>query len=122
LRSKDGRYCSRTNTRSVWARDRPRLVAATHELTGLRADDGFLVLRPVPRAAPLKDASQDALLDYRERALKLLCLSGLSGFPQLTLPLGTVHGAPFGLSLLGPAGSDKALLKLGRKILDAAKG
>ena len=43
---------------------------------------------------------------YRERALQLLCLSGLSGFPQITLPIGTVDGAPFGLSLLGPADSD----------------
>ena len=32
----------------------------------------------------------------------LLCWSGLSGFPQITLPLGEVDGAPFGISLLGP--------------------
>ncbi|KQZ12220.1 amidase [Mesorhizobium sp. Root552] len=103
-------------------RERARRLTVKQELADLLGDDGFLVLPTVPGAAPLKDAGHDALLDYRERALKLLCLSGLSGFPQLTLPLGTVHGAPFGLSLLGPAGSDKALLKLGRKILDAAKG
>jgi amidase len=103
-------------------RERARRLTVTQELAGLLGDDGFLVLPTVPGAAPLKDAGHDALLDYRERALKLLCLSGLTGFPQLTLPLGTVHGAPFGLSLLGPAGSDKALLNLGRKILDAAKG
>ncbi|MBN9249885.1 MAG: amidase [Mesorhizobium sp.] len=103
-------------------RERARRLTVTQELAGLLGDDGFLVLPTVPGAAPLKDAGHDALLDYRERALKLLCLSGLTGFPQLTLPLGTVHGAPFGLSLLGPAGSDKALLKLGHKILDAAKG
>jgi amidase len=103
-------------------RERARRLTVTQELASLLGNDGFLVLPTVPGAAPLKDAGHDALLDYRERALKLLCLSGLTGFPQLTLPLGTVHGAPFGLSLLGPAGSDKALLKLGRKILDAAKG
>lgn len=57
---------------------------------------------------------------YRERALRLLCLSGLSGFPQITLPLGEVHGAPFGISLLGPAGSDLALIRLGREVLAAA--
>jgi amidase len=48
----------------------------------------------------------------------LLCWSGLSGFPQLTLPLGTVEGAPFGISLLGPAGSDLALLEMGAKVME----
>ena len=32
---------------------------------------------------------------------------------------GTVEGAPFGLSLLGPAGSDRALLALGRRLMEA---
>jgi amidase len=103
-------------------RERQRREKVAQELADLLGSDGYLVLPTVPGAAPLKDAGHEALLDYRERALKLLCLSGLSGFPQLTLPLGTVHGAPFGLSLLGPAGSDMALLKLGRRILQATKG
>ena len=37
-----------------------------------------------------------------------------------TLPIGEVHGAPFGISLLGPAGSDIALVRLGREVLAAA--
>jgi amidase len=50
----------------------------------------------------------------------MLCWSGLSGFPQISLPLGAVDGAPFGISLLGPAGSDLALIRLGGDILEAA--
>ncbi|KQZ86978.1 amidase [Mesorhizobium sp. Root157] len=103
-------------------RERERRGIVRQELAELLGSDGFLVLPTVPGPAPLKDAGHDALLDYRERALKLLCLSGLTGFPQLTLPLGVVHDAPFGLSLLGPSGSDMALLGLGRRILDATKG
>jgi amidase len=90
------------------------------ELAALLGADGILVLPTVPGAAPLKDAGFDDLQTYRERALKLLCWSGLSGFPQIALPLGAVDGAPFGLSLLGPAGSDLKLIRLGRKILQAA--
>lgn len=90
------------------------------ELTALLGDDDFLVLPTVPGAAPLKDAPAADLQAYRERALHLLCLSGLSGFPQVTLPIGTVDGAPFGLSLLGPAGSDLALIGLGRRVLERA--
>ena len=78
---------------------------------------GILVLPTMPGAAPLTDTGFDAIQAYRERALRLLCLSGLAGFPQITLPLGTVDGAPFGLSLLGPAGSDRALIRLARAIL-----
>lgn len=102
-------------------RERERRTAVRKELTQLLGTDGFLVLPTVPGPAPLKDSGHDALLDYRERALKLLSLSGLSGFPQLTLPLGQVEGAPFGLSLLGPSGSDMALLRLGRQVLETAK-
>ncbi len=92
------------------------------ELEALLGTDGVLVLPTVPGAAPLKASSFATTQAYREQALRLLCLSGLSGFPQITLPLGRVEGAPFGLSLLGPAGSDIALIRLGRKLLDKARG
>ena len=87
------------------------------ELEDLLGDDGVLVLPTMPGAAPLSRSPGDALQDYRERALRLLCLSGLSGLPQITIPLGTVHGAPFGISLLGPRDSDRALVDLAARIL-----
>ncbi len=90
------------------------------ELAELLGDDGILLLPTVPGAAPRKDLGFDDLQAYRERALRLLCLSGLSGFPQITIPLGTVDGAPFGISLLGPAGADRQLIELARTILTAA--
>lgn len=89
------------------------------ELRDLLGDNGILVLPTVPGAAPLKADTPENLLAYRERALRLLCLSGLSGFPQITLPLGTVNGAPFGLSLLGPSKSDLQLISLGKRILQS---
>jgi amidase len=104
----------------TYGREGDRREKFRAELAGLLSEDGILILPTVPGAAPLKHASFDDLQDYRERALKLLCWSGLSGFPQITLPLGIVDGAPFGLSLLGPAGSDLRLIRLGREILQAA--
>ncbi|WP_419908567.1 amidase [Hoeflea sp.] len=92
----------------------------TQELGDLIADDGLVVMPTVPGAAPLADASFEDIQDYRERAIRLLCLSGLSGFPQLTLPVASVDCAPFGISLMGPRGSDRALLSIGRRIIDAA--
>lgn len=93
--------------------------ALTSELEELLGDDGLIVMPTVPGVAPLAAASFDDLQDYRERAIRLLCLSGLTGFPQLTLPLASIDGAPFGISLLGPRGSDLALLAIGRKIINA---
>jgi amidase len=53
---------------------------------------------------------------FRNRSVKMLCLAGLSGFPQISLPLGQRMGAPLGLSLLGPVGSDMRLVQLAQSI------
>jgi len=45
-----------------------------------------------------------------------LCISGLAGFPQVSLPLVSRRGAPLGISLLGPAGSDRSLIELAARI------
>ena len=91
------------------------------ELSDLLKDDGIMVMPTVPGAAPLVTTTFDDSQAYRERCVRLFCLSGLSGFPQITLPLGEVHGAPFGISLLGPKGSDLALIRLGQTILNASE-
>jgi len=98
-------------------RERVRREAFRSELADLLGDDGVLILPTVPGAAPLKSASFDDMQAYRERAMRLLCLSSLSGFPQITLPLGKASGAPFGISLLGPKGSDRQLIALAGGIL-----
>ena len=107
-----------TISKADYAAEIERRGSFRKELADLLGDDGVLVLPTVPGAAPLAAGTHDELLAYRERALRLLCLSGLSGFPQITLPIGSVDSAPFGLSLLGLAGSDLALIQLGRQVLD----
>lgn len=90
-------------------------------LGDLLGDDGFLILPTVTDIAPLSKSTLEQFSAFREASIRLLCWSGLSGFPQLTLPVGAVDGAPFGISLLGPAGSDLALLDLGKRILQSAQ-
>jgi amidase len=51
----------------------------------------------------------------------MLCIAGLAGCPQLTLPLGSRLGAPLGISLLGPAGSDRSLVRLAERIAGASR-
>jgi len=72
-----------------------------------------LCLPTAPSAAPLRRSpSGDIEVAFRARAISLLCIAGLGGLPQLTLPLGTLDGCPLGLSIVGARGTDSALLAL----------
>ena len=85
-------------------------------LADLLGADGVLVMPTMPDIAPLTGDGGEKLESYRNRSLQMLSVSGLSGFPQISLPLGQRLGAPLGLSLLGPAGSDLSLVKLAQQI------
>ena len=85
-------------------------------LAALLGSDGVLLMPTMPDVAPLSSAGEAELEDYRNAATKMLCIAGLAGFPQLSLPLGTRLGAPLGISLLGPAGSDRSLVRLAERI------
>lgn len=88
--------------------------------TALVGRDGVLLLPTMPDVAPLLTDSESSLEDYRNRAVSLLCLSGLSGLPQVSIPIASRHGAPLGLSILGPAGSDLSLVRLAARIMTAS--
>ena len=89
-------------------------------LAVLLGSDGVLLMPTMPDIAPLASADEAGLEDYRNQATRLLCSAGLAGFPQLSLPLGSRLGAPLGLSLLGPAGSDRSLVRLAEAIAAAS--
>lgn len=83
-------------------------------------DGAVLILPTMPDIAPLLTESDESLNDYRNNALNLLCLSVLTGLPQVSIPLASRSGAPLGLSLMGPAGSDLSLVRLARRIAESA--
>jgi amidase len=72
----------------------------------------ILALPTAPSIAPLLDASPAELDSVRTRIMRLTCLAGLAGLPQVSIPAGTVAGCPAGLSLIGWAGADESLLDL----------
>lgn len=98
-----------TEARAFRARFRAHLAA-------LLGKDGVLVLPTMPDIAPLRSTSEADLETYRNRSTQMLCMAGLSGFPQLSMPLARREGAPLGISLLGPAGSDRSLIALAERI------
>lgn len=91
-------------------------------LAALLGQDGVLLMPTMPDIAPLRSAPESTLEDYRNKAINMLCIAGLSGFPQLSLPLLQRDGAPLGLSLLGPAGSDASLVALAQRLAQAGLG
>ena len=92
----------------------------SEKFLALLGRDRVLVMPTMPDIAPLLSESEEALDDYRNQAIRMLCLAGLSGCPQISLPLMTLDGAPFGFSLIGPPGSDSSLIALARRLIDVA--
>jgi amidase len=91
--------------RAVIARAGQRM----HELAG---PGTVLALPTAPSIAPPLEAPADELEAFRVRVMRLVCMASISGLPQVTIPAGTVAGAPVGLSFIGWSGGDEALLAL----------
>lgn len=78
----------------------------------------ILCLPSSPRVAPLRNTpTDDVEVRFRHHAMCLLCISGLGGLPQVSLPLAELDGLPLGFSLVGPQGSDTQLLALARALM-----
>lgn len=107
---------SKAVTDAQLASARPFRETFRKHLATLLGRDGVLVMPTMPDVAPLLLSNETELEDYRNNAIRLLCIAGLSGFPQISLPLGRRLDAPLGLSLLGPAGSDRSLIALAERI------
>jgi amidase len=92
---------------------RERFSGRMHQLLGA---DGILLLPTMPDVAPLLSEGEESLNDYRNKALNLLCLAGLAGLPQVSIPLARRQEAPLGISLIGPSGSDLSLVRLAARL------
>lgn len=97
---------------------RRRHRSIRQEIAGRLGEGDILCLPTSPRIAPLKDTQTDIKETiYRNQALCLLCIAGLGGLPQVTLPLATLEGMPLGLSLVGAPGMDETLLAAARAVM-----
>lgn len=81
------------------------------QMNVLLGKDGILVIPTAPGPAPLKNGLSGDLDDYRAKVMQLTCIAGLSGLPQITIPIAQVEGNPVGLSLIANRGQDRRLLQ-----------
>lgn len=80
----------------------------------------ILCLPTTPVPAPKRGLPLSELGFVRERIGCLTSHGGLTGVPQVSLPSVTVDGAPVGLSIIGPRGSDLDLMLVARHFAEAA--
>ncbi len=100
----------------------PLREAARDRLESLVGGSGLICLPSAPGIAPRVEEAASGLTEWRQSLLSLTAPSGLSGLPQISLPLAEVEGCPLGLSLIAPAGRDRALLAFASRLQQMMEG
>lgn len=79
-------------------------------MQNLLGEDTYLILPTVIDVAPYLQSSNVEFDAFRKNTFQLLCIAGLCGLPQVTLPVLTIKNAPFGVSILAARNKDLELL------------
>lgn len=98
------------------AQARATSQAVRQRVRALLGSDGVAVLPSAAGLAPRRDADPAAVDAVRQRTMAITCIAGHAGLPQVSLPMRGAHGEVLGISLLGPAGTDLALIRLARAL------
>jgi amidase len=93
-------------------RSREILAGARAHIRAALPPGTIMALPTAPSIAPPLAATGEALELFRVRTMRLTCIAGLAGLPQINIPVGTVSGCPAGLSFVGWPGADEVLLDL----------
>jgi amidase len=93
-------------------RSREILAGARAHILARLPSGTIMALPTAPSIAPLFAATGEALELFRVRTMRLTCIAGLAGLPQISIPVGTISGSPAGLSFIGWPGADEGLLDL----------
>ena len=96
----------------------PRMFRqAVHARVDALLDGRYVLCLPTAPILPIRrNARLSEMRAAVNRILHLTCIAGLTGLPQISLPLARHEGIPVGLSLIGWRGSDTFLLALARAI------
>lgn len=93
-----------------------------NQLSALLNSNGLLVIPTTPGEAPMRNLTVEEMEQYRSKTMKLTCIAGLSGFPQVTIPLITENGNTIGLSFIANHHSDLKLLRWVQRLINLFGG
>jgi len=88
------------------------VLDARRHIRQVAVPGSILALPTAPSISPRVEIAGAELEDFRVRVMRLTCMAGVSGLPQVSIPAGTIDGCPVGLSFIGWDGGDEALLDL----------
>ncbi len=97
------------------AEHQPVRDIARARLSELLGEDDTVILIPTAPVSPKRDATEAEVEAFRARTMGLTCLAGLTGCPQISMPLAHEAG-PIGIALIGPPGSDESLLTIAAEL------
>ncbi|TBA07908.1 amidase (plasmid) [Rhizobium ruizarguesonis] len=94
-----------------------RRIAAlfSQQIDRLLCENVIVALPTLAKSPPRRDAEPESFAVFRSACIKLLCLSGLSGCPQLAFPIVNCAGN-VSLSLLGARRADRMLMNVARRL------
>ena len=81
-------------------------------LTSILSKKHVLIIPTAANLPPLLSSTPTEFDRFRSDSFRLLCIAGLGGLPQINLPLIKIDKVPFGISIIGPAHADMALLQI----------
>ena len=87
-------------------------------VNGLLADGAIMCMPTSPAPAPPPDMPVPDRVKLGVRIARLTCIGGMTGCPQINLPLATVDGLPVGLSLIAARGSDEMLMRFAVEVAE----
>lgn len=100
---------------------RAKAAAVRAHVRGIIDEKTIAVLPSAASLAPLRNANPADVDAVRMRTMAMTCVAGIAGLPQVNMPFVSADQVPIGISLMGPAGSDAALIHLAVKIHDLAQ-
>ncbi|MBP1977631.1 amidase [Cohnella thailandensis] len=89
------------------------------KVESILGDDGLLLIPTAPGSAPALQLPAERLEGWRSGVLQLTCIAGLTGLPQIQIPLDSHHEAPIGISAIAGRGQDRKLLAWVRQLVES---
>lgn len=108
-----------TITRRQYKEAYAQRQAIIDQVDALVEDGGVLCMPTAASVAPLRTASLEEISATRLQSTKMLCISPLSGTPQINLPMIKQHDVPLGLTLIGARGTDLTIVDFAADMVDS---